>query len=190
MNEDEFAKSLLAHERREWQNPEKIIAQIDVKKGMVIADLACGPGFFVVPLARAVGESGRVYAVDSSELMLGYLRSNLERSGTQSQNVTIYKSDVSQTNIPSASCDIVLFANILHDLDYPSEFLTEVKRISKLNALIVDIDWKDIDNGFGPPLDIRMSETKAQGILKKGGLVLVRSIDPGPYHYGLVLKVP
>jgi ubiquinone/menaquinone biosynthesis C-methylase UbiE len=189
MNEDEFAKSLLAHERREWQDPEKIIAQIDVEIGMAVADLACGPGFFTVPLSRAVGESGRIYAVDSSELMLDYLQSNLERSNTRSKNVSIYKSDVSKTGIPPATCDVVLFANILHDLDRPNEFIDEVKRISKENALIVDIDWKDVDNGFGPPLDIRLSETKAKEILKKGGLVLVRNIDPGPYHYGLVLKV-
>jgi ubiquinone/menaquinone biosynthesis C-methylase UbiE len=190
MEEHEFAKSLLAHERKEWQDPEKIISQLGVKKGMTVADLACGPGFFVVPLARVVGKDGRIFAVDRSEIMLGYLRSYMARSKTDSRIVKIVEADVSKTSIPSSSCDIVLFANILHDIDDPKMFFEEVKRISKPNAIAADVDWKDVDNGFGPPLEIRMSETKAREIFQKNGLKLERSIDAGPYHYGILIKIP
>ncbi len=187
MEEHEFAKSLLAHERREWQDPEKIISQINVKKDMTVADLACGPGFFVIPLAKAVGRGGKIYAVDRSQVMLEYLRSSLHRSKTDPNIVKIIEADVSRTPIPSASCDVVLFANILHDIDDPNAFLEEVKRISKANATITDIDWRNIDNGFGPPLEIRMSEKKAKRILVESGLKFVKNIDPGPHHYGMVV---
>ncbi|MDH2901247.1 MAG: class I SAM-dependent methyltransferase [archaeon] len=189
MDEHEFARSLLAHERKEWQDPEKIISQIDVRKGISVADLACGPGFFIVPLARVVGKGGRIYAVDKSQVMLEYLKSNMQRSKTDPEIVKIIESDVSKTPIPSASCDLVLFANILHDLDDQKEFLAEVRRISKPSATIVDIDWKDTDNGFGPPLEIRMAEEKARKILERNGLTCVASLDPGPYHYGLIMKL-
>jgi ubiquinone/menaquinone biosynthesis C-methylase UbiE len=188
LEEEEFAKSLLAHERREWQDPDKIIAQIRIKKDMTVADLACGPGFFTVPLARVVGREGRVYAVDKSKVMLSYLRSNLKRSAIYPESVTIFESDVSKTKIPSASCDIVIFANILHDLDNPKLFLKEVMRISKPNTQIVDIDWKNIDNGFGPPMDIRMSEARSRSQMDDADLIYLENIDPGPYHYGLVYR--
>lgn len=74
METDEFARVLMSKERRERQNPEKIIKSVGVTRGMVVADLGCGPGFFTIPLALAVGKSGMVYAVDSDAGMLSYLR--------------------------------------------------------------------------------------------------------------------
>jgi ubiquinone/menaquinone biosynthesis C-methylase UbiE len=187
VDEDDFAKALLSHERREWQNPDKIVLQIGVRRGMTVADLACGPGFFVTPLAKTVGKEGIVYAVDHSPKMIAYLNSTLERSGIEKGVVQILESDVTNTKVPSASCDIVLFANVLHDIKAPMKFLNEVKRMSKVNGIVVDIDWKDVDNGFGPPPEIRLSESKSKEILEGSGLCFIKEIDAGRYHYGLVL---
>jgi ubiquinone/menaquinone biosynthesis C-methylase UbiE len=189
MDEDEFARSLLAHERRDWQDPDRILSQLPLGRGMGVADLACGPGFFTVPLARAVEDSGTVYAVDNSPLMLKYLRSILKRASVRPQVVKIIESDAAHTGIPPETCDLVLFANILHDLERPDEFLAEVKRISKPGATVVDIDWRnDLDNGFGPPVEIRLGEAKARELLLRNGLKVVGSIDSGPYHYGIALR--
>ena len=51
-------------ERRRWQNPEAILAGIGLKPGFTFIDLGCGSGFFALPAARIVGESGKVYGVD------------------------------------------------------------------------------------------------------------------------------
>jgi ubiquinone/menaquinone biosynthesis C-methylase UbiE len=189
MNEEEFARALLAHERKEWQNPDKILAQIGIKPGMTVADLACGPGFFTVPIARVVGSSGRVYAVDSSKVMLEYLRSNMNRSHIGETMVEIVESDVTNSPIPSGTADIVLFVNILHDLGSQKEFLKEVKRISKNSGLAVDIDWKKVENDFGPPLEIRLSEDAAREILAESGYNVIKRIDAGPFHYGLICNI-
>lgn len=189
MDEDEFAKSLLAHERREWQDPEKIVSRIGIGEGMVVADLACGPGFFVLPISNAVGPEGLVYAVDRSSIMLGYLGSLIKKAKQISpQTVKILQSDVSSTRIPSGSCDIVLFANILHDVEDVERFVFEVKRIAKRDSKIADIDWRDVDNGFGPPLESRMTEVRSKEVLESNGLQFVRNFDAGPYHYGLVFR--
>jgi ubiquinone/menaquinone biosynthesis C-methylase UbiE len=187
LEEDEFARALLAHERRDWQNPDQIVREIGVKHGMFVGDLACGPGFFVVPLAKKVGESGHVYAVDHSKVMLDYLRSTLDRANIDHSIVSIIEAEVSDTSIPSSKCDVVLFANVLHDIAGREEFLSEVKRISKKGAKIVDIDWNAVNDEIGPPLSIRLSETKSLEILKVNGLELDGKINAGPYHYGLVL---
>ncbi len=185
---DEFARSLLSHERKEWQDPERIVPQIEIGRGAVVADLGCGPGFFTIPLAKTVGEGGKVYAVDSSAVMLDYLRTNIKRSRLAEGIVQIGQSDVSKTSIPPRSVNFVIFANILHDVE-PGPFLGEVRRISKENARIVDIDWKDVDNGFGPPRGMRLSKERARDILSTNGLTVRGEIDPGPYHYGLVCEL-
>src|SRR5579864_8699490 len=150
MNEDEFAKALLSHERRKWQDPLKILAQLDLRNGMHIADLGCGPGYFTVPFAKSVGANGRVYAVDSSQVMLSYLYSNIERSKVESKIVRVLRSDVTKTDIPSSSVDLTFLANILHDISHRAKLFSEIRRISKEGARLVIVDWKKEDTGFGP----------------------------------------
>jgi ubiquinone/menaquinone biosynthesis C-methylase UbiE len=57
--------------RRLFQNPVKIVGEY-VKEGDTVIDFGCGPGFFSIPLARLVGEKGKVFAVDLQEEMLAF----------------------------------------------------------------------------------------------------------------------
>ena len=186
MNEDEFARALLAHERKEWQDPEKILPQLGLKAGMVVADLACGPGYFTIPMARAVGLRGRVYAVDSSKVMLGYLSSNIERSKIGEKVIRIIKSDITETRIPSSSVDIVFLVNILHDSPDRASLFSEIRRVSKQNSELVVIDWKKEETGMGPAVEIRLTEKESRKILRGNGYEITHAIDAGRFHYGLV----
>ncbi len=188
LNEDDFAKALLSHERREWQDPEKILSQLDIRPGMAAADLACGPGFFTIPLARAVGENGLVYAVDSSSVMLKYLSSNIERSKIKKSGIKVIQSDITQTQIPSTSVDLVLLANILHDAPDISALFSEIKRISKPGSFLVIIEWKKEDAEIGPPIKIRLSENESRKKIKEQGYKTIRRIETGRFHYGFVCK--
>ena len=71
-------------------------------------------------------------------------------------------SDVSHTGIPKRSVDLVLFANLLHEVEDRKAFFQEVRRISKPTAYIVDVDWKKIKTEHGPPLKERLSEDEAK----------------------------
>jgi predicted methyltransferase len=57
-----FAYSGLGRDR--WQLPDRVLAELALKPGDRVADLGAGGGYFTVRLARAVGRSGVVYAVD------------------------------------------------------------------------------------------------------------------------------
>ena len=57
----------MSEERKQWHNPETILNKAGITKGMMIADLGSGPGFFTIPMAQMTGEKGLVYAVDSNQ---------------------------------------------------------------------------------------------------------------------------
>lgn len=78
MDADDLARRLIYDSRREWQDPAKIAKEIGIVKGIWVADLGCGPGFFTLPIASMVGENGVVYAVDANPIMLRHLRTNLQ----------------------------------------------------------------------------------------------------------------
>ncbi len=196
-DEEEFGKLLMEEERRSWQNPEKILSEIGLEDRVRkrhtfnVADLGCGPGFFTIPISRLIGNRGVVYAVDWSKVMIRQLRNNLANLAKETmKNVVITLADLSVgiPSIPKGNVDLVLFANIFHDITDKGVFLNEVKRISRSeDSLIVDIDWQKRNMAIGPPVEMRLGEREAKEILENSGLTVVRKIDAGPYHYGLVL---
>lgn len=188
METDEFAERLMSKERREWQNPEKIVERVGIRRGMVVADLACGPGFFTIPIAEKVGIGGEVYAVDSSDRMIDHLRANIKKSRVAQRVVKVITADVSDTGIPSGSVDVALFANIVHDIDDSAAFLREAKRIGKRESMMVDVDWQKIHTEHGPPFEIRLTKEESTRILSRNGLKVTRTFDAGPFHYGLICR--
>jgi len=55
-----------------WQRPDVVIRSLEISTGSRVADLGAGKGYFVPYLSRAVGEDGRVYAVEiDAELVQG-----------------------------------------------------------------------------------------------------------------------
>ncbi len=170
--------------RRWWQDPESILKSAGVMRGMTVADLGCGSGFFTIPLGSMVGEAGKVFAVDSRPAALERLRENLN-SVTRSVVRTV-QADVSKTSIPSSSVDVAFVSNLLHDIDDKAEFMLEVRRMLKPTGRLVVVDWRRIEMEFGPPLEIRLDEKSVREILKAGGFEITDTLKPDPYHYGFV----
>ena len=71
---------LLGPLRRAMQDPTGILAP-HVREGMVVLEPGPGMGFFTLELARLVGTSGRVAAVDVQPRMLDALRRRAARAG-------------------------------------------------------------------------------------------------------------
>ena len=55
---------LFASGRARWQLPDEVIQTLALQPGDRVADLGSGEGYFLPYLSRAVGPTGRVYAVD------------------------------------------------------------------------------------------------------------------------------
>ena len=45
-------------------NPREELNKLDIREGQIILDYGCGIGSYTFPIAKLVGESGRVYALD------------------------------------------------------------------------------------------------------------------------------
>jgi len=179
----------MAADRKEWQNPDEILDQLKIKEGWSVVDLGCGPGFFTVPLSKRVGKNGKVFAVDSDSVMLHHLESNLQNTAFAKSIVEMIQADVCASGIPSGCADMVLFANLLHDLDNQKIFFDEVTRMLSEDGRIVDIDWQRMNtNALGPPLDRRLSENQSRIIIRENGYRIINALNAGPYHYGFICE--
>lgn len=177
--------------RKSWQNTDEIIQQLGLDAGSTVADLGCGPGYFTIPIVKAIGSGGKIFAVDEDPNMLEHLRKNVGRSLTPDQvSIVVHsEADVARTGITEGVVDLVFIANLVHDLPDVKAFFAEVHRMLKPRGRIVDIDWQKTEtNEMGPPLERRLSEGQTRNLLRDNNFRIVYALNPGPYHYGLVCR--
>jgi ubiquinone/menaquinone biosynthesis C-methylase UbiE len=74
-----------------FQKPETILKEL-VQSGDHCLDLGCGYGYFTIPMARLVGPTGVITAVDIQPEMLAGVRRRAEKSGL-SQRINLRLSD-------------------------------------------------------------------------------------------------
>ena len=91
-------------ERRNQESLALLLARLRLTGGESVLEIGCGTGAVTVPLANAVGEHGRVVAVDISEPMLDAARKRVSESGMR--NVTLLSGDAQVFPFEHATFDI------------------------------------------------------------------------------------
>ena len=90
---------------------------IGIEKGQVVLDYGCGSGHYAIPAAIAVGEEGRVYAVDQDENALKRLRSAAQSAGLENVVPIFDQSDDVTIDLEDESVDVILLYDVLHYME-------------------------------------------------------------------------
>ena len=97
-------------------------------------DIGCGPGFFTSDLARMVGSSGRVIAVDLQSAMLDMLKNKLQRSEFKNR---IVLHNCNETEIGySANVDFTLLFYAAHEIKEKEAYFKEIGTMTKAGGQI------------------------------------------------------
>lgn len=129
--------------RDSWQRTPEILAALGVDEGSVVADVGAGRGYFTERLARLVGTSGRVYAVDIAEDALRRLRSRVEREGLD--NVEVIRGRVDDPRLPRAALDAVLVVDAYHEMGEHVAMLAGMHEALKPGGRLVLLDFAPAD---------------------------------------------
>jgi ubiquinone/menaquinone biosynthesis C-methylase UbiE len=137
--------------RRKIQPPEQMVERSGIKKGMKVLDLGCGSGAFTPSVARAVGDRGKVYALDIQAAMLEQLERKLSRpENTDIKNIKLIEGDAYKLAFDDASLDLVYMVTVLQEIPDRNRALAEVKRVLKPGGFLAvtelfpdpDYPWK------------------------------------------------
>jgi ubiquinone/menaquinone biosynthesis C-methylase UbiE len=105
-------------------------------------------------LAKAVGDGGRVYAIEIQKDMAEKLKIEANKMGLQ--NIDIIWGDAEHeggTRLRDDLLDGAVVANILFQIGDKAKFVGELKRILKVGAKVLVIDWLESYGGMGPHSD-------------------------------------
>jgi ubiquinone/menaquinone biosynthesis C-methylase UbiE len=110
-----------------------VLKEAGIEPGFHVLDYGCGPGGYIGPLARLVGESGRVYALDMHPLAIQMVQGIAARKGLS--NIEIIHSHRA-TGLEDNVIDVVLLYDTYHDLTDPDGVLAELHRVLKPGSVL------------------------------------------------------
>jgi len=110
--------------RRALQNPRKILEGM-VHQGQSALDVGCGMGYFSIPLAQIVGNSGAVTCVDLQQHMLDATRQRAERAGVSS--IIKYHRCTYDSLGLTGQADFALAFWMVHEVPDKQRFLREIR---------------------------------------------------------------
>jgi 2-polyprenyl-3-methyl-5-hydroxy-6-metoxy-1,4-benzoquinol methylase len=166
--------------RKLGENPETILAQY-ARPGMAAVDIGCGMGFFALPLARLIGDGGRVVCVDIQEKMLSSLRRRARRKGVDHIVETRL---ATQENLAlddlTGEVDLAIAAHVLHETRYPRRFLGQCYQILRPGGHLLVIEpnghvtHEDFEASRRLALDIGFSDVRKESLKRSRGLALAK----------------
>ncbi len=172
-----------------FMRPDDVLRNLEIKKGMEIADFGCGAGYFTILLAKLTGKEGTVYAIDVLTSALDSVRGKAKFASLF--NIETIRGNLEKakgSSLKDASSDVVILANVLFQSPDKPAILKEAKRVLKSSGKAVVIEWKE-DASFGPETRYRIGKEALKSMAKEAGFVLEKEFPAGSSHYGLVFSL-
>jgi len=169
--------------RARWQKPATLVRALGLRRGEAVAEIGCGPGYFTARLARAVGPTGRVFAVDPEPAVLEVMRRRLRGV----RNVTPVLGREDDPLLPPGCCRTAVLINVYHHVQGGAGFLRRLVAALPRGARVINVDWNETSE-FGPPPRRRVPRARFLRDARRAGLRLVAERTVLPHQYFLVLR--
>jgi len=174
-------------EREAEEAPSKALAALELKPGMVVADIGAGSGYYTSRMAKLVGATGQVYATDIQPGMLELLNRRIQAEGLA--NVTPVLGAMEDPALPAAAIDLAIMVDVYHELQNPQVFLQKLRTVFKPGGRLVLVEFRKEDPNV-PILQVhKMSVAEVKMELEAEGFVLDKVIDVLPWQHIIVLRV-
>ena len=174
-------------EREDEEAPSKALDALELKPGMVVADIGAGSGYYSSRIAKRVGPTGRVYATDIQPGMIALLDRRIKSEGLT--NVTTVLGGLADPKLPPKSIDLAIMVDVYHELQEPQIFLQLLKEAFKPGGRLVLLEFRKEDPKV-PILEVhKMSVAEVKLELEAEGFVLDKVIDVLPWQHIIVLKI-
>jgi len=168
-------------ERPQEENTARLLEALKVQPGQTVCDMGCGNGYYTLDLAKLVGPTGRVLAVDIQPEMLHLLSERAKQANLT--NVELIENTPIDPKLPDGSLDLILLVDVYHEFSYPVHMLREMREALKPDGRIALVEFRAEDPTV--PIKPLHKMTKRQ-ILKEyqpAGFKLVEEFDGLPWQH-------
>jgi ubiquinone/menaquinone biosynthesis C-methylase UbiE len=172
-----------------FSDPVQNVEQFGITAGMHVADFGSGSGFYAIALAKAVGDTGKVYAIDIQKDLVQRLKNEAVRA--RMHNIEVVWGDLEHIGgmrLREASLDGVVIANLFFQVENKAALVAEAKRVLKRGGRVLVVDWADSFNNLGPLDDAIVSPKSIRQLFEDGGFGFDKDISAGEHHFGMIFR--
>src|SRR6187551_689921 len=163
------ASWLEREEREQEERTSLLIDDLNLKPGMVIADVGAGSGYLSRRMAPLVAPGGRILAVDIQPEMLALLAKTA--TDPRYANIQPVLGTADNTNLPADSVDLAIMVDVYHELEYPYEVLASIVRSLKPGGRVAFVEYRGEDADV--PIKALHKMTEKQIRLEAGRQALI-----------------
>jgi SAM-dependent methyltransferase len=159
---------VMGHEGADWldrpereaeEAPSLLIRAMKLRKGISVADIGAGTGYFTFRIAPQVAP-GKVYAVDIQPEMLTIIKERTEKQ--RLNNVVPVLGKIDDPKLPPASCDLIFLVDVYHEFDHPYEMTDAMVKALKPGGRLLLVEYRLEDPRVPIKLVHKMSEAQVR----------------------------
>jgi len=164
MDKAESWIAIFEHPKRdEWQEPDKIIENMKLKEGDVVADIGAG--------------------VDIELELVKYMEEDALRLNLSNYIPTL--ATMADSGLEPDSVDVVFICTTYHHIEDRINYMNKLKKVLKKGGRVIFIEFYKKKMDFGPPPSHKDSEETIIAEMKEAGYRLTRRLDFLRYQYFL-----
>lgn len=170
---ERYIAMLERKERDVFQKPDEVMRALALRPGERVADVGAGSGYFTLRVARAVGPSGRVLAIDVNPDLLELLDRRAKEAGLA--NVTSRRVEKDDPDLPPAGIDTILMVDMFHYVKDRAVYARKLRAGLAPGGRIVVIDYLPWAGCPGAPRpERRLSRESVDEAMAAAGLAPAR----------------
>ena len=168
------------------EQPDKAIAALNLKPGMLAADVGAGTGFYSIRLAKAVAPDGIVYAEDIQPGMIERLREKAAAAGVH--NVEPILGTEADPRLPKGKLDLVVLVDVYHEFSNPQQMLDRIRDSLKPGGELVLIEFKKEDPSVPIRPEHKMSVAEVKAEVVPEGYRYEKVFDDMPWQHVIFFR--
>ena len=146
-----------------FRDPVKALYAAGLGSGQNVLEVGCGPGFFTIPAAKIVGETGNILALDVNPFAVEHVRQKIETAGIT--NAQTLLANAAQTNLPDHSFDLTFLFGLGRPIGDMDKMWSELHRLLKPGGTL------SIEGRLRPPNEL------FQPVTRQGRISRFRRVD-------------
>jgi ubiquinone/menaquinone biosynthesis C-methylase UbiE len=181
------AEWLVRPERIQEEEPDRMLAALEVAKGAVVADIGAGVGYHVWRLAGIVGPTGKVIGEDIQDGMIQLMRKNI--ADRKLQNVEIIHGTPTDPKLPANAVDLALMVDVYHEFSEPVAMIKHIRNALKPGGRLALVEYRKEDPNVPIHPLHKMSIDEVRAEIEPLGFKLQRSLNFLPWQHILIFTV-
>ncbi|MDQ6680412.1 MAG: methyltransferase domain-containing protein [Pseudomonadota bacterium] len=173
-------------QREQEERTDLLLPELGLAPGMTVAVIGAGTGYVARRMAKLVGPTGVVDAVDVQPEMVRMLSMLAEREKLPQIRPSLGSAD--DVKLAPASIDVAIMVDVYHELDHPYEVLASIVRALKPGGRVVFVEYRaeDASVPIKPLHKMSVEQVKREAAVLP--LVLERVAEPLPWQHIIVFR--